>query len=160
MEDRDYTRRASLARLAEHAPAEVAAPPAVTVPIDASGSGTAVLIRGFLFQIIIAAGTFVSVMGLGERSEIVKWLRFFQREEAVPIITAIAAAGAMAWDLVRRLRKHRSLQTVTLLPTVPDSVAVGPENPPAAVAAAVEAAVTLIDQQGAAPARLAPTKGL
>lgn len=134
---------------ANDAPA-IELPPAVPVPIDASGSGTAVLIRGFLFQLVIAAGVLIGVLGLGEGSQLVKWIRFFQREEAIPVLTAIAAVLASGWQLLRGLRKHRALQTLSFF--FSNRIAKSPASPVPAVAAAVEAATVVIDRQGASPA--------
>jgi hypothetical protein len=129
-------------------------PPSVSVPIKAfAESGKVVMIRTFLFQMVIAAGFLVTALGLGEDSMLVRLLRFSRTDEAVPLLTALATAIAVGWQLLRGLRKHRDGQTLSLLPGVPDAVAEGPANPPAAVAKAVEAATVVIDQQSAPDAR-------
>jgi hypothetical protein len=108
-----------------------------TTPIDASGSAAAVAFRTTLFQLLIAAGA------------LVKWIRFFNRVEAVPIVIALATVGFALWQNIRAVAKHIKLQVLSLL--VPQKVAISPPNPPAAVAKAAEAATLLIEQDPARP---------
>lgn len=120
-----------------------------TTPIDASGSAAAVAFRTTLFQLLIAAGALVSVLGLSDDNVLVKWIRFFNRVEAVPIVIALATVGFALWQNIRAVAKHIKLQVLSLL--VPQKVAISPPNPPAAVAKAAEAATLLIEQDPARP---------
>jgi hypothetical protein len=116
---------------------------AVTVPIDATGSVTAVVARQLILQAVLVVGVLVGALGLSETSTIVKAVRFLQSESAVPLIGAIAALGSSIYLQIRAKRKHQALQTLSLLPSVPDTVAKGPENPTPSVEKAVMAAIAL-----------------
>jgi hypothetical protein len=127
-------------------------PVAVSVPIDASGSATAVAIRTFLFQAVIVASALVSLLGLGEGSEIVKWLRFFQSQEAIPVLAALALMLASGWQVLRGLRNHRIKQILSFF--VPNRVAISPIAPTPAVEAAVLAATTVLEHPRSSPGTL------
>lgn len=122
--------------------------PAVAVPIDASGSGTAVIIRNLVLQLVGAAGLLIGLLGLGDASVIVKVYKFASSEQFVPVLGVISAIGASGYQLYRALRKHRQVQTLASLPSVPNEVAIGPLNPTPAVEKAVEAAVAVENRIG------------
>lgn len=120
-------------------------PAPVPTPIDASGTATAVIARQLLLQLVVVAGALVAALGLPETSVIAQVVRFLRSEAAVPLIGALAAPAASIYLMIRAKRKHRALQVVSSLPGVPDAVAIGPANPPAAVERALEAATLILD---------------
>ena len=122
--------------------AEAVEPP-VAVPIDASGSATAVAVRTLAFQLIGLAGALVAALGLPDTSVLSTVVRFLRREDMIPIIGLAAAAIASGWQLLRGLRKHEKFQVMSLL--LPQKVAKSPENPTAAVATAAKEAIVVIE---------------
>ncbi len=133
------------------------APPKVDVPIDATGSDVAVLIRNAILQLVGIVGILIAAFGLSDALWIVKVYRVMSASEALPLIGLIAAFGASGYQIFRAIKRNRSLQTLSFF--VPQRVAKSPANPSAAVTAAVEAA-TVVIEQGAAPSPPVTTKGL
>lgn len=141
------SRRSRAALMAEAVDPVVPTAP-ITVPIDASGTELNAQIKTLLLQLIPAFGLLLSVLGFSDRYVIVRALRFLGSEPAIPIVSALASGIAVILALIRAKRRQRKLQTLALLPTTPNSIAIGPANPSPAVALAVETATTVIDQQG------------
>lgn len=134
-----------LVRKGEPAPANIE--PAVAVPVDASGSATAVALRTLAFQVIGLAGALVALLGLPDTSYLASAVRFLKREDVVPIIGLACAAIASAWQVLRGLKKHKGVQVLSLL--LPQQVAKSPLHPSPAVVAAAEAAIVAIESPAA-----------
>lgn len=113
--------------------------------IDASSSPIASAIRNLLIQVVLILGVIVSALSLPETSAIVKLSNFLRSAPGLVLIGLIATAGGSIGLLYRAWFKQGQLNTLSLLPTVPDGVAVGPTNPTPTVAKAVEAATAIID---------------
>lgn len=129
--------------------------PPVSVPIDTSGTALAVVIRGFLFQIVGSLGVLVTVLGLSDSSYIGMAYRFLHADQVAPLLGVVAMVLASGWQLLRAVKKHRKFQTLGML--LPQRVAISPAVPTVAVERAALAAATLIDNPpGPVPAA---TKG-
>lgn len=128
--------------------AEAATPPAVTTPIDATKTDTKVVLQQIALQAIIAVGFLITALGLAESSWIVQLYRFVLTENgAVAVGIAVTIIGSV-YDLYRKVRKNRQVQVLSLLPTTPDSVAIGPANPSAPVERAVAEATKALRNTG------------
>lgn len=119
-------------------------PPPAQLPVDASQSEMTNAARTFLWQIVLVAGAIVAALGLPETSFLHRAVTFLKSAEAVPILGFAAGAIASGRLLWRSIKRQRERQTMALL--LPNSVAKGPDNPSAAVAAAVQAATINRDQ--------------
>lgn len=133
-----YGEEAALAEIVE---------PAVAVPVDASGSATAVALRTLAFQVIGLAGALVAVLGLPATSKLSIIVQFLKREDVIPIVGLACAAIASAWQVLRGLKKHKGLQVLSML--LPQRVAKSPANPAPAVVAAAKAAIVAIESPAA-----------
>ena len=113
--------------------------PPVAVPIDASGSATAVALRTLAFQVIGFVGLLIGVLGLSENSWVVKIYNIARSDQAIPVIFLLCGMIASGWQLIRGLVKHRKFQVMSML--LPQEVAKSPDNPSPAVVTAAKAAI-------------------
>lgn len=128
--------------------AEAATPPAVTTPIDATKTDTQVVLRQIALQAIIAVGFLITALGLAESSWIVQLYRFVLTENGAVFVGIAVTILGSGYDLYRKVRKNRQVQVLSLLPSTPDSVAIGPENPSAPVERAVAVATKALRNTG------------
>jgi hypothetical protein len=133
---------------------EEAVEPAVAVPVDASGSATAVAFRTLALQVIGFVGLLIGVLGLGEDTWIVKIYRVARTDNGFAMICLAAGILAGAYQQLRGLKKHKGLQVLSLL--LPQRVAKSPANPTPAVVTAAKAAIVAIETS-AAPTPPAPS---
>lgn len=118
------------------------------VPIDATKSDSRVAITSFMLQLIAVTGIVIGFLGLTPESVVVRVYRFALTENGLVVIGFLA--GIVAWiiDLVRKIVKNRQVQVLSLLPTTPDTVAVGPAKPSPSVERAVAVATQALNQTG------------
>lgn len=130
-------------RYEETPPLAAIVEPAVAVPIDASGSATAVALRTLAFQIIGFVGLLIAALGLPDTSWVVKVFKIAHSNEAIPLIALACGIIAGGWQQLRGLRKHEGLQVMSML--LPQRIAKSPANPTPAVVTAAKAAIVAIE---------------